>query len=104
MTFSGPENRVVEKMVKSKDHAETGNWELKTEKLKSHAHEAPLVMTIPLMILATLAAFSGLALVLGDGFGARVYYGEHHGEAGFIQWKIIDHILLSPLTHLSVMT
>ena len=102
MTFSGPEERVIEKMVKSKDHAKTGNWELKTEKVKSHAHEAPFVMTIPLMILATLAVFSGLALVLGDGFGARVYYGEHHGEDGFIQWKIIDHILLSPLTHLSV--
>ena len=103
MTFSGPETRVVEKMVKSKDHSETGNWELKTEKVKSHAHEAPLVMTVPLIILATLAVFSGLSLVLGDGFGDRIYYGEHHGEDGFIQWKIIDHILLSPLTHLSVL-
>ena len=102
MTFSGPETRIIEKMVKSKDHSKTGNWELKTEKIESHAHEAPLVMTVPLMILATLAVFSGLALVLGDGFGARVYFGEHHGEDGFIQWKIVDHILLSPLTHLSV--
>ena len=42
-------------------------------------------------------------MVLGDGFGDRIYYGEHHGEDGFIQWKIIDHILLSPLTHLSVL-
>ena len=80
MTFSGPETRVVEKMVKSKDHSETGNWELKTKKVKSHAHEAPLVMTVPLIILATLAVFSGLSLVLGDGFGDRIYYGEHHGE------------------------
>jgi NADH-quinone oxidoreductase subunit L len=103
MTFSGPESRIVEKMVKSKDHDETGNWELKAEKVKSNAHEAPLVMTIPLMILATLAVFSGLALVLGDGFGARVYYGEHHGSDGFIQWDIISHILLSSLTHLSVL-
>jgi len=103
MTFSGPESRVVEKMVKSKDYAETGNWELKAEKVESHAHEAPLVMTIPLMILAALAVFSGLALVLGDGFGARVYYGEHHGSDDFIQWDIISHILLSSLTHLSVL-
>ena len=103
MTFSGPETRVVKEMVKSKDHSETGNWELKTEEVKSHAHEAPLVMTVPLIILATLAVFSGLSLVLGDGFGDRIYYGEHHGEDGFIQWEIIDHILLSPLTHLSVL-
>ena len=103
MTFSGPESRIVEKMVKSKDHDETGNWELKAKKVKSSAHEAPLVMTIPLMILATLAVFSGLALVLGDGFGARVYYGEHHGSDSFIQWDIISHILLSSLTHLSVL-
>lgn len=102
MTFSGPEDRVIQNMVKSDDHEETGNWQLETKIVKSHAHEAPLVMTIPLMILAILAVFSGLALVLGDGFGARVYFGEHHGEDGFIQWKIINHILLSPLTHLSV--
>ena len=102
MTFSGPEVRYVETMTQSKDHSDTGNWILKKEKIEVHAHEAPYVMTVPLMILGTLAVFSGLSLVLGDGFGARVYYGSHHGDGGMIQWGIINHILLSPLTHLSV--
>lgn len=102
MTFSGPKNRVVEEMVESKDHAETGNWELKSKTIKSHAHEAPLAMTAPLMILALLAVFSGFSLFLGDGFGSRVYYGHHADSESMIQWSILDHILTSSLTYLSV--
>ena len=102
MTFSGPESRVIEEMVESKDHAETGNWEIKSKTIKSHVHEAPFAMTAPLMILAFLAVFSGFSLFLGDGFGSRVYYGHHGASESMIQWSILDHILTSSLTYLSV--
>ena len=102
MTFSGPSMRTVSDVVSSKNHSKTGNWEVKTKKIKSHAHEAPLVMTVPLMILAFLAVSSGLSLVFGGGFSSHVYYGEPHESHGFVQWSIIDHILSSSLTYLSV--
>jgi len=102
MTFSGPESRVIEEMVESKDYAETGNWKIKSKTIKSHVHEAPFAMTAPLMILAFLAVFSGFSLFLGDGFGSRVYYGHHGASESMIQWSILDHILTSSLTYLSV--
>jgi len=102
MTFSGPSVRVVSNVVSSKDHSKTGNWVMEEEEVGSHAHEAPLIMTIPLMILASLAVFSGLSLVIGGGFSSHVYYGEPHESHGMVQWEIIDHILSSSLTYLSV--
>ncbi len=59
-------------------------------------------MTIPLMVLASLAVFSGLSLVLGGGFATHVFYGEPHEAHGLVHWDIIDHILSSNLTYLSV--
>jgi len=103
MTFSGPPVRSVEEMVQSEDHSDSGNWIVKEKKIKIKAHEAPLVMTVPLMILAFMAVFSGFSVFLGGGFGSSVYYGEHHSsDSGNIQWGIISHVMLSPLTHLSV--
>ena len=103
MTFSGPPERKVEEMVQSKDHSDSGNWVVKERTLKIKAHEAPLVMTVPLMILAFMAVFSGFTVFLGSGFGSSVYYGEHHSsDSGNIQWGIISHVMLSSLTHLSV--
>jgi NADH-quinone oxidoreductase subunit L len=102
MTFSGPEKRTISEMEPSKDHEETGNWELSKKDVKIHAHEAPLVMTIPLMLLAFMAVFSGFLLFIGDGFGSRIYFGHHDSTEGVIQWGIIDHILSSSLTYLSV--
>ena len=54
------------------------------------------------MILSLLAVTSGLTLVFGGGFSSHVYYGEPHESHGMIQWEIIDHILSSSLTYLSV--
>ena len=102
MTFSGPDKRKISEMKPSKDHDETGNWELSKKEVKIHAHEAPLVMTIPLMLLAFMAVFSGFLLFIGDGFGSRIYFGHHESTEGPIQWEIIDHILSSTLTYLSV--
>ena len=102
MTFSGPSSRIVSSVVSSTDHSETGNWVVKDTKVESHAHEAPLVMTLPLMFLSFLAVFSGLTLVFGGGFSSHVYYGEPYEAHGMIQWSIIDHILSSTLTYLSV--
>ena len=102
MTFSGPDKREISEMKPSKDHDETGNWELSKKEIKIHAHEAPLVMTIPLMLLAFMAVFSGFLLFIGDGFGSRIYFGHHESTEGMIRWEIIDHILSSSLTYLSV--
>ena len=102
MTFSGPSSRMVSSIVSSKDHSVTGNWVLEEKKVHSHAHEAPLVMTLPLMVLSLLAVTSGLTLVFGGGFSSHIYYGEPHDSHGMIQWEIIDHILSSSLTYLSV--
>ena len=62
----------------------------------------PLVMSIPLMLLAFMAVFSGFLLFIGDGFGSRIYFGHHESTEGPIQWEIINHILSSTLTYLSV--
>ena len=102
MTFSGPSDRIVTSVISSSDHSETGNWVVEDKKVESHAHEAPLVMTLPLMVLSVLAVFSGLTLVVGGGFSSHVYYGEPYEAHGMIQWSIIDHILSSSLTYLSV--
>ncbi|MEC7135747.1 MAG: NADH-quinone oxidoreductase subunit L [Candidatus Thermoplasmatota archaeon] len=102
MTFSGPSARIVSSVISSSDHSETGNWVVEDKKVESHAHEAPLVMTLPLMVLSLLAVFSGLTLVIGGGFSSHVFYGEPYEAHGMIQWSIIDHILSSSLTYLSV--
>jgi len=48
-----------------------------------HAHESPLVMTVPLMVLAVAAAVSGLWLVAGPGFSSLIHYpySTYLGEA-----------------------
>ena len=102
MTFSGPSDRIVTSVISSSDHSETGNWVVEDKKVESHAHEAPLIMTLPLMVLSVLAVFSGLTLVIGGGFSSHVYYGDPYEAHGMIQWSIIDHILSSSLTYLSV--
>ena len=102
MTFSGPSSRTVSNIVSSEDHSATGNWVLEEKIVHSHAHEAPIVMTLPLIILSLLAVTSGLTLVFGGGFSSHVYYGEPHESHGMVQWEIIDHILSSSLTYLSV--
>ena len=102
MTFSGPSSRTVSNIVSSEDHSATGNWVLEEKTVHSHAHEAPIVMTLPLIILSLLAVTSGLTLVFGGGFSSHVYYGEPHESHGMVQWEIIDHILSSSLTYLSV--
>ena len=103
MTFSGPPRRNVEEIVPATDHSESGNWEVHEKSVNISAHEAPLVMTIPLMILAFLAVFSGFAVFIGKGFGSIVFYGTHHSLEGPIQWELLDHILSSSLTYLSVL-
>ena len=43
-----------------------------------------------------------MTLVFGGGFSSQIYYGEPHESHGMGQWEIIDHILSSSLTYLSV--
>jgi NADH-quinone oxidoreductase subunit L len=103
MTFSGPAFHEVEEVIPSDDHSDSGNWKVLKKEVKIQAHEAPLVMTIPLMILAFLAVFSGFMVFLGEGFGSVVFYGTPPSSEGPIQWGLLDHILLSSLTYLSVL-
>jgi proton-translocating NADH-quinone oxidoreductase chain L len=70
-----------------------------------HAHESPKVMTVPLMILAGLAAVSGFALFISDGFKhfiegsiSGLMHGAHHESTG----DIMAEILGDPLTYLSL--
>ena len=67
-----------------------------------HAHESPLFMTIPLMILALLSISVGWLNLPGfDGFSKFLHYGEYHEEvfnwsmAGFSLTVAILGILLS---------
>ena len=62
-------------------------------------HEAPAVMTVPLGILGTLAVVSGFVIFIGDGFASYVHYGYHAHQD---DWVLLDHILTSSGTHLSV--
>ncbi len=70
-----------------------------------HAHESPVAMTGPLVILAVAAAISGLWLVTGPGFESIITYpyshdlGEHHSLASS---AILMAILTSPLTYVSL--
>ncbi len=70
-----------------------------------HAHESPRVMTVPLMILAGLAALSGFALFISDGFKyfiegsiSGLLHGVHHESAGDIMGEIFG----DPLTYVSL--
>jgi len=52
-----------------------------------HAHESPLTMTIPLMILAVFSVFGGLigAPFVEHGFSNYVYFGEpHHPQPDYL--------------------
>ncbi|KJS81296.1 MAG: NADH dehydrogenase [Peptococcaceae bacterium BICA1-8] len=52
-----------------------------------HAHESPLTMTIPLMILAVFSIFGGLigAPFVEHGFSSYVYFGEaHHPQPDYM--------------------
>lgn len=68
--------------------------DLKTE--NEHAHESPLVMTVPLVFLAVLALTSGLlapGLIPGyDGFGKWLFYGEgkaYHIDAIVMTFSVL---------------
>jgi NADH:ubiquinone oxidoreductase subunit 5 (subunit L)/multisubunit Na+/H+ antiporter MnhA subunit len=70
-----------------------------------HAHESPRTMTVPLMILALLAATSGFFLFVGDGFKffldgsvEGLLHGVHHESAA----DILVEIFGDPLTYLSL--
>jgi NADH-quinone oxidoreductase subunit L len=54
-----------------------------TEESKAHLHESPPVMTVPLVILAFLAAFGGLIWWGLPGF-LEPGHGEHHGATHYI--------------------
>ncbi len=70
-----------------------------------HAHESPVVMTGPLVVLAVAAAVSGAWLILGNGFESYITYpyshdlGEHHAVA---TGEILTGILTAWQTYVSI--
>jgi NADH-quinone oxidoreductase subunit L len=60
---------------------------------QGHPHEAPRVMTIPLMILAGFALVSGLLAYPMRGFGNLVYFGQPHAVAPFVGVPLQDYLL-----------
>ena len=99
MTFSGPLEKTNTELVRAKGYDDSGDWVLNKENIESHAHESPKIMTVPLIILGFMAVFSGFFLFIGNGFGSAVYYGHHESVDAFV---LIEHILTSSLTHLSI--
>ncbi|MCI2429158.1 NADH-quinone oxidoreductase subunit L [Candidatus Acetothermia bacterium] len=59
-------------------------------------HESPVLMTVPLMLLAVPAALSGMTLLLG--FADLIYHGKPHHLSAL---EVLKHIFTSPLTYLS---
>ncbi len=70
-----------------------------------HAHESPRIMTVPLMVLAGLAAVSGFALFIGDGFKTFMEGSIHsllHGVEHEGALDVAVEILADPLTYVSL--
>ncbi|TET90371.1 MAG: NADH-quinone oxidoreductase subunit L [Methanomassiliicoccales archaeon] len=62
-------------------------------------HESPKSMTIPLMILAFFALFSGvLTFATGGGFGQFIFFEAGHGSV----LAELVHVFSNPLTYLSI--
>ncbi len=63
------------------------------KKLWEHAHEAPAVMSIPMLILAVLAVIGGYIglprLSLVEGYLEPVLHAEHAAEAGATEWVLL---------------
>ena len=62
----------------------------------SSVRESPLSMTLPLALLAALAATVGLlAFGIGDGFGGFAAFVEGHGEFRLVPWLSVVSLGLS---------
>lgn len=71
-----------------------------------HAHESPRIMTVPLMILATLALISGFALFVSDGFlafiGTSIEALLAHGGEFVAPMDLLVEIFSSWLTYVTL--
>jgi NADH-quinone oxidoreductase subunit L len=74
---------------------------------EAHAHESPRVMTVPLMILACLAAVSGFFMLIGNGFFSFVSESISSIGAGVAveavnSGETVVEIFTDPLTYASL--
>jgi len=74
---------------------------------EAHAHESPKVMTVPLMILACLAAVSGFFMLIGSGFFSFVSesissIGAGVGIEAVNSGQAVVDIFTDPLTYASL--
>lgn len=58
------------------------------EKESGHSHESPLIMTVPLIILALLSIFSGLIGIPGKEFSIYKFLFIEHPEEGHFDLKV----------------
>jgi len=74
---------------------------------EAHAHESPKVMTVPLMILACLAAVSGFFMLIGNGFFSFVSesissIGAGVGIEAVNSGQTVVELFTDPLTYASL--
>jgi NADH-quinone oxidoreductase subunit L len=77
--FKGPEGEATKNAGHHEAHGDSHGGHDHGDHSHGKAHkerEAPLVMLVPLIILAVLAACSGLCVFIGGGFGSAIYFEE----------------------------
>ncbi|MEI6795695.1 MAG: NADH-quinone oxidoreductase subunit L, partial [Methanomassiliicoccales archaeon] len=77
--FKGPEGEATKNAGHHEAHGDSHGNHDHGDHSHGKAHkerEAPLVMLVPLIILAVLAACSGLCVFIGGGFGSAIYFEE----------------------------
>ena len=101
-TFTGPEGEATKHAAAHMAHDDHGHHEkehkAKPGKIKEHT---PAVMTVPLMLLAVLAVFSGMAALFffGTPFYGIVFFEEPIVETGT---EILENVFTAWTTYLSI--
>jgi proton-translocating NADH-quinone oxidoreductase chain L len=101
-TFTGPEGEATKHAAAHMAHDDHGHkgkeHQAKPGKIKEHT---PAVMTVPLMLLAVLAVFSGMAALFffGTPFYGIVFFEEPIVETGM---EILENVFTAWTTYLSI--
>ncbi|MFA5313877.1 MAG: NADH-quinone oxidoreductase subunit L [Methanomassiliicoccales archaeon] len=95
MTFTGPEGEATKKVAEHSKHEGHG------QKAGRFSEHTPKVMSVPLILLAVLAIFSGMAALFffGDTFYGTVFFDEPNHETSI---ELLETIFTHALTYLSI--
>ncbi|QLH74618.1 MAG: NADH-quinone oxidoreductase subunit L [Methanomassiliicoccales archaeon] len=103
LTFTGPEGSATKHATAHGEHHEGHDGKehghAKAGRFKEHT---PKVMTVPLMLLAVLALFSGMAALFffGESFYGTVFFEEPIHETSV---EILEKVFTSVLTYVSIL-